>query len=133
MFTATLVGGAAASSLQNRIDAWAVGRANTVCGTGSGWYKSNGDIVWDVPNHGRIPGTEKIAELQPGQRLGRYGEIRVISNYVTEVDVSPSEVSLPPCTNPNIYMEILVEKPIPNVMQSRVLPYGGGFGQWSAI
>jgi len=128
LLTTTLVGGAAASSLRNRMDAWAVGRANTVCRTGSGWYKSNGDIVWDVPNHGRIPGAEQIVELQPGQRLGRYGEIRTTSNYVTEVGVSPSEVSLPPHTDPNIYTEILVEKPIPNVIQSRALPYGGDLG-----
>lgn len=82
------------------------------------------------PNNGAIPGTEQTIELQPGV-YGRYGNIGAKSNYITKGGASPSELSLPPWNN-GVYTEIIVLKPIPNVVQSTVAPWaiwdgiGGG-------
>ena len=80
------------------------------------------------PNNGAVPGTESKIELQPGT-YGRYGEIGPKSKFVTEAGASPIQLSLPPWTDPNIYTEITVLKPIPNVVQSTIAPWA----PWNGI
>ena len=73
------------------------------------------------PNNGAISGTETKIELQPGT-YGRYGGVGPKSKFITEAGANPSQLSLPPWTDPNIYTEITVLKPIPKVVQSTVAP-----------
>jgi hypothetical protein len=80
------------------------------------------------PNNGAISGSEKVVELQPGQSLGRYGNIGPKSDFVTAPGESPDSLSLPPNTSPSVYTEIRVLKPIPGVTQSTVAPWGGSSG-----
>jgi len=56
--------------------------------------------------------------------LGRYGNISSNSNYATALGASPESLSLPPNTNPSIYTEIKILKPISGVVQSTVAPWG---------
>ncbi|MEA5095533.1 MAG: TNT domain-containing protein, partial [Sedimentibacter saalensis] len=96
-------------------------------GAGNSWYKADGSYNYP-PNNGAIPGTEIKVDLQPGQSLGRYGNIGPKSNYVTSPGASPDSLSLPPNTSPSIYTELQVVKPIPGVTQSTVAPWGGSTG-----
>jgi len=82
------------------------------------------------PINGAVPGTEKTVTLQSGQTLGRYGEIRDNSNFVTNPGASPNSLALPSNTNPSVYTEIRVLKPIPGVTQSTITewPIGSGTG-----
>jgi hypothetical protein len=66
--------------------------------------------------------------LWQGQTLGRYGEISAKSNYVTLPGSSPNNLSLPPNTNPSVYSEIQIIKPIHGVTQSTIAPWGGTAG-----
>lgn len=96
------------------------------------WHYPDGTIN-PPPYNGAIHGTEQVIKFQPGQRFGRYGEIRPTSNFVTEVGADPGSLSFPPFTDPAIYQEFEVLVPIPNVTQSTVAPWGGapGYGlQW---
>ena len=82
------------------------------------------------PNNGAVPGSEEVINLAPG-KYGRYGKIMEKSNYITDVGVSASQLSLPPWNN-SVYTEITVVKTIPNVVKSTVAPWiewngvGGG-------
>ena len=96
-------------------------------GTSNTWYKADGSMNYP-PNNGAISGTEKVVELQPGQSLGRYGNIGPKSDFVTAPGASPDSLSLPPNTSPSVYTEIRVLKPIPGVTQSTVAPWGGSSG-----
>jgi len=82
------------------------------------------------PNNGAVPGTERTVTLEAGQTLGRYGEIRADSNFVTTSGASPNSLALPSNTNPTVYTEIQVLKPIPGVTQATVTewPIGSGTG-----
>jgi hypothetical protein len=80
------------------------------------------------PNNGVISGTEKVIELKSGQSLGRYGNIGPKGDFVTAPGASSDSLSLPPNTNPPVYTEIRVLKPIPGVTQSIVAPWGGSSG-----
>lgn len=77
-----------------------------------------------------MPGTEKVITLEPGDVLGRYGEIGDASNYVTKPGADPSSLSLPPTTDPTIYQEFEVVKEIPETIQSEIAAWvdseGGG-------
>ncbi|MCQ1530214.1 TNT domain-containing protein, partial [Lutispora saccharofermentans] len=96
-------------------------------GAGNSWYKADGSMNYP-PNNGAVPGTEIKVDLQPGQSLGRYGNIGPKSNYVTAPGALPDSLSLPPNTSPSIYTELQVVKPIPGVTQSTVAPWGGSTG-----
>jgi len=88
-----------------------------------------GDVLY-LLNNGAVVGTEETITLQSGT-YGRYGEIGVNSNYITNAGASMVELSLPPW-NSGVYTEIIVIKPIPNVVKSIVAPWvpwngiGGG-------
>jgi len=62
--------------------------------------------------------------------LGRFGEVKPNSNYITDIGVSPNKVALPPDTNPAQYYEYEIIKPIPNTVKSTVAewPIGSGTG-----
>lgn len=94
---------------------------------GTSWYKSDGSINYP-PNNGAVPGTEKTITLKPGDILGRYGEIRNSSNFVTKPGADSNQLSLPPNTNPSIYQEFVVINEIPQTTQSEIMPWGGAEG-----
>ena len=73
------------------------------------------------PNNGAIPGTEQIAELQPGVRLGRYGGLK--GRYVTDAGTSASKLSLS-SQNSGAYTELVVTKSI-YVQKAVVMPWYG--------
>lgn len=60
--------------------------------------------------------------------LGRYGEIRYSSNFVTQAGADADMLSLPPNTDPSIYTEFEVIKPIPDTIQAEIAPWGGSSG-----
>ena len=98
--------------------------------SGSGkaqWYKPDGSINFP-PNGGAIPGTEVTKTLDVGQTLGRYGNVGKDSDYVTPPGSTPGSLSLPPYTDTTKYTEYEVVKPIPEVTQSTVAPWGGDQG-----
>ena len=80
------------------------------------------------PNNGAIPRTERVITLQPGQTIGRYGNIGPNSNFVTRPGANPNTLSLPPGTSPNVYQQFRVVKPIPQTTQSTIAPWGGSPG-----
>jgi len=94
-----------------------------------GWYNTDGSINYP-PNNGAVPGTSETITLQPGGKLGRFGEVKSNSNYVTDAGVSPDKVALPPNTNPAQYYEYEIIKPIPNTIKSTVAewPFASGTG-----
>jgi hypothetical protein len=91
------------------------------------WYNPDGTINYP-PNYGAIPGTERIALLQPGVRLGRYGGYGAYSDFVSAPGASIDSLSLPPYTNTLVYQEFVVVKPIQGAIQSLVSPWGGALG-----
>ena len=101
------------------------GTINT--GAKESWYNSDGSINYPT-NNGAVPGTEKIIELNPGDTFGRYGVITAKSNFVTEIGANPSELALPPTTDPSIYQEFIVVKKIPNTIQSIIRDWAGSKG-----
>jgi len=101
-------------------------RASTVQSVNHGrqsWFNPDGSINWP-PNNGAVPGTQQTVTLQRGQTLGRFGEITPTSRFATQPGASAGQVSLPPHTDPSIYREITVLRPIPGVTQSQVAPWG---------
>lgn len=92
------------------------------------WYNQDGSMNWP-PNDGAIPGTEKIITLEPNMKLGRYGEVKPNSCYTTKTGVNPDKLSLPPTTDPTIYSEYIVRKPIPNTTQAEIAPWGDSPGK----
>ena len=95
----------------------------------NGWYNPDGSINYP-PNNGAVAGTEKTVTLQPGKKLGRFGEVRPESNYVTDAGVHPDKAALPPHTSPSEYRVYEIVKPIPNTIKSTVAewPIGSGTG-----
>lgn len=93
------------------------------------WLKMDGSPNYP-PNNGAIPGTEKVITLDTGKILGRYGEIKPNSDFVTQSGANPTKLSLPPWTNPTTYTQLKVIKDIPNVIESVIAPWadseGGG-------
>jgi hypothetical protein len=96
-------------------------------GGGKTWYKADGSLNLP-PNYGAVSGTEKVIDLQPGAKLGRYGGYGELSNFVAAPGSASDALSLPPYTNTSIYQEFTVLKPIPGVTQSTVAPWGGSVG-----
>ena len=98
-------------------------------GEDDGWYNADGSMNYP-PGNGAIPGTERTVTLQPGQTVGRYGEIGAKSDFATAPGASSNSLALPPTTNPSIYTEIRILKPIPGVIQSTVAewPISSGTG-----
>ena len=96
-------------------------------GAGKGWYKADGSLNLP-PNYGAVKGTEKIIDLQPGSKLGRFGVYGKSSDFVTAPGSAAKTLSLPPYTDTSIYQEFTVLKPIPGATQSTVAPWGGSFG-----
>ncbi|MDE6767649.1 MAG: TNT domain-containing protein, partial [Eubacterium sp.] len=91
------------------------------------WYNEDGSINYP-PNGGAVPGTEKTISLKPGDTFGRYGNIGDESKFVTQVGTNPDKLSLPPFTDPSIYQEFVVVKPIPQTLQSEILAWGPSNG-----
>ena len=91
------------------------------------WYKDDGSINYP-PDNGAVSGTEVQMTLQPGQKIVRYGNIGEDSNFVTQAGVNPDTLSLPPTTDPAIYQEFDIIKPLPETIQSTVAPWGGSTG-----
>lgn len=93
-----------------------------------GWYNADGTINYP-PYPGSVPGTEKNVTLQPGQVVGRYGEIKPKTVFTTDPNASSKSLSLPPNTSPSTYTEIQVLKPI-EVKQATIAewPIGSGNG-----
>ncbi|MDA8335173.1 MAG: RHS repeat-associated core domain-containing protein [Peptococcaceae bacterium] len=90
----------------------------------SQWYNPDGSINYP-PNGGAIPGTEETISLNPGDIIGRYGEVTPKSNYVSEPGATPDQLSLPPSVNSSIYREYKIVQQIPEVIRSEVVPWGG--------
>jgi len=120
-----------ASSLDDVTDDALAGQANTgyngSTGAGDSWYKADGSLNLP-PNYGAVKGTEKIVDLQPGSKLGRFGTYGKSSDFVTAPGSAAETLSLPPYTDTSIYQEFTVLKPIPGVTQSTVAPWGGSVG-----
>ena len=91
------------------------------------WYKRNGEINYP-PNNGAVPGTEKVVTLNPGDRIGRYGNITPTSTFVTKPGASSSQLSLPPNTDPSVYQEFIVIKPIVDAEAAIIAPWGNSCG-----
>lgn len=113
--------------VHNQCSANVEGGSNPETAGESQWYNADGSMNYP-PNNGAVPGTEVPTTLEQGQTLGRYGNVSSTSNYVTQPGASPSSLSLPPNTNPSIYTEYVVVKPIPNTVQSTVEAWGGSAG-----
>ena len=64
--------------------------------------------------------------MQNGDTFGRYGN--PTGSYGTETGASIDKLSLPPNSNTSIYTEYQVVKPIPNVTQAIIAPWGGSSG-----
>ena len=94
-------------------------------GAGKGWYKADGSLNLP-PNYGAVKGTEKIVDLQPGSKLGRYGGYGRKSDFATAPGASSDSLALPPTTTSSIYQEFTVKKPIPGVSQSTVAEWPPG-------
>jgi hypothetical protein len=103
--------------------------ADEVVDAGKGWYKADGSINYP-PNNGAVPGTIETITLQPGGKLGRYGEVKVNSNYITDAGVASNKLALPPNTDPAHYYEYEIVKPIPDTVKSTITewPIGSGTG-----
>ena len=91
------------------------------------WYKNDGSINYP-PNHGAVRGTEKKITLKTNTVVGRFGEVGSRSDFVTQTGVDPGKLSLPPDTDPAVYSEFIVTKPIPNVTQAEIAPWGDSPG-----
>ena len=91
------------------------------------WHKRNGEINYP-PNNGAVPGTEKVVTLNPGDRIGRYGNITQTSTFVTKPGASSSQLSLPPNTDPSVYQEFIVIKPIVDAEAAIIAPWGNSCG-----
>lgn len=96
-------------------------------GTDNSWYKPDGSINYP-PNNGAVIGTEVNMTLKPGDILGRYGNVGVKSNFVTQTGADASKLALPPNNNPAIYQEFEVIKEIPETIQAEIAPWGGSSG-----
>ena len=96
-------------------------------GKAKSWYKKDGTINYP-PNNGAVAGTEKTIILKPGDTIGRYGEIRNKSNFVTQTGTTPDKLSLPPETNPNLYHEFIVIKEIPKTVEAEIAAWGDSPG-----
>ena len=96
-------------------------------GAGDSWYKSDGSLNLP-PNNGAVKGTEKIVDLKPGSKLGRFGTYRKTSDFVCAPGSDPETLSLPPYIDTSIYQEFTVLKPMPGVTQSTVAPWVGSVG-----
>ena len=94
---------------------------------GNPWHRSDGTINMP-PNNGAVAGSEEIIDLQPGDRLGRFGGFTRNSDFVAEPGSSDDSLSLPPYIKTSIYQEFEVLKPIPGVMKSIVMPWGNSKG-----
>ena len=93
-----------------------------------GWYNSDGTIKYP-PYPGSVPGTERNVTLQPGQVVGRYGEIGPKTVFTTEPGAPTKSLSLPPNTSPSTYSEIKILKPV-GAQQATIAewPLGSGNG-----
>ena len=91
------------------------------------WYKNDGSINYP-PNNGAVRGTEKKITLKTNTVVGRFGEVKENSKFVTQTGVDPEKLSLPPDTDPASYSEFIVTKPIPNVTQAEIAPWGDSPG-----
>jgi hypothetical protein len=96
-------------------------------GVGNSWYRADGSLNMP-PDYGAVVGTEKTIELQPGNRVGRYGVYGKSGDFVTAPGSAAETLSLPPYTDTLVYQEFTVLKPIPGVTQSTVAPWGGSVG-----
>jgi hypothetical protein len=94
---------------------------------GDAWYNADGSLNLP-PDYGAIKGTEKIIDLQPDSKLGRFGTYGKNSDFLTAPGSAAETLSLPPYTDTSIYHEFTVLKPIPGVTQSTVAPWGGSVG-----
>ena len=91
------------------------------------WYKNDGSINYP-PNNGAVRGTEKKITLKTNTVVGRFGEVKENSKFVTQTGVDPEKLSLPPDTDSASYSEFIVTKPIPNVTQAEIAPWGDSPG-----
>lgn len=91
------------------------------------WFNPDGSMNYP-PNNGAVLGTEKVISLQPGDTLGRYGNIGEKSNFVTQTGADPSKLSLPPNTDASVYQEFVIVKEIPNTVQAEIAAWGGSPG-----
>ena len=91
------------------------------------WYKNDGSINYP-PNNGAVRGTEKNVTLKTDTVVGRFGKIGPDSKFVTQTGVDPGKLSLPPDTDAAVYSEFIVTKPIPNVTQAEIAPWGDSPG-----
>ena len=113
--------------LDNAWDEGAKAAKGVTEGAGNSWYKADGTLNLP-PNNGAIAGTEKVIDLQPGSKLGRFGGYGKSSDFVAAPRSATDSLSLPPYTDTLIYQEFTVMKPIPGVTQSTVAPWGGSVG-----
>ncbi len=91
------------------------------------WLKMDGSPNYP-PNQGAVPGTENLITLKTGQVLSRYGDIKATSDFLTQNGANPTELSLPPWTNPEVLTKFKVLKDISNVIESEVAPWAGSQG-----
>lgn len=82
------------------------------------------------PNTGGIPGTEKTITIGKSNvpEVGRYGVPGPKSDYVTKPGADPGKLSLPPTTNPSVYIKYEVVKPILGVEEATIMPWAGDSG-----
>ena len=95
--------------------------------TTESWLQQNGKPNYP-PNNGAALHTEVTKTLEVGTKVGRYGEIGPKSSFVTDTTSTASELSLPPWTNPAIYQEFTVVKPITNVVSSELEAWADSAG-----
>lgn len=66
--------------------------------------------------------------LEIGDAFGRYGQIGEKSTFVTQTGTDYSKLALPPNTDPAIYTEFIVRKPISETMSATIAPWGESEG-----
>jgi filamentous hemagglutinin len=92
----------------------------------AGWKTADGRTWWP-PENGKVPGTDRIIELNVGQRLDRFGGTNKDSSFLAGTETPIDQRALPSSTNLGIRDEYVVIRSFP-VEESRSMPWFGKEG-----
>jgi filamentous hemagglutinin len=87
----------------------------------AGWKTPDGRTWWP-PENGKVPGTERTAELTVGQRLDRYGGTTDKSSFLAPSSTPIEQRALSPATDLSVHDQYVVVKPFA-VEESRAMPW----------
>ncbi|THF54596.1 TNT domain-containing protein, partial [Pseudothauera rhizosphaerae] len=92
----------------------------------AGWKTAEGKTLWP-PENGKVPGTERIIEINVGEKLDRYGGTGKNSSFLAPSGTPVSQRALPDATDLSLRDEYIVMKSF-KVEESRATPWFGKEG-----